>query len=92
MGRAVAKADAQSGDYKPKIADNSSKDGRQLVGTRGMGCVNCHGMLGVKSLGMPAPELTYEHDRLRPHQRRDAERDPDSAERRAWAHEPIPRR
>jgi mono/diheme cytochrome c family protein len=64
--QAMAKADVKADDYKMKVTDSSSKDGRQLVGTRGMGCVNCHGMLGVKSLGMPAPELTDEHDRLRP--------------------------
>jgi hypothetical protein len=63
---ALAKADVAGTERAPKFSDVAAKDGRTLVGVRGLGCVNCHGMLGVKSLGMPAPELTLEHERLRP--------------------------
>jgi hypothetical protein len=49
-----------------EFTEASAKDGRTIIGTRGLGCVNCHGVLGVKSLGMPAPDLTLEHERLRP--------------------------
>jgi mono/diheme cytochrome c family protein len=63
---ALAQADAPAQERQPKLTEIGARDGRTLVGTRGMGCVNCHGVLGVKSLGMPAPELTLEHERLRP--------------------------
>lgn len=49
----------------PHFSEIAAKDGRQLVGTKGLGCVNCHGVLGQKSLGMPAPDLTNTHERLR---------------------------
>lgn len=50
----------------PPVDDGATKDGRQLVGTRGMGCVNCHGVAGVKPLGAPSVDLATVHDRLRP--------------------------
>lgn len=50
---------------EPKFAEKAAKDGRQLFGVKGLGCVNCHGVLGNKSLGMPAPDLTSAHERLR---------------------------
>lgn len=63
----VAAADAPNLDPKagPAFAEQSAKDGRTLFGVRGLGCVNCHGVLGNKSLGMPAPDLTTSHERLR---------------------------
>jgi mono/diheme cytochrome c family protein len=63
----VAAADAPNDDPKagPAFAEQPAKDGRTLVGIRGLGCVNCHGVVGVKSLGMPAPDLTTSHERLR---------------------------
>lgn len=63
---ALGHSDMVAQDRQPQLSDSAAKDGRTLVGTKGMGCVNCHGLLGVKSLGMPAPELTDEHERLRP--------------------------
>src|SRR6185437_6747547 len=36
-----------------------------LVGVRGLGCVNCHGMNGVNSLGMPGPDLGTVHERIK---------------------------
>jgi mono/diheme cytochrome c family protein len=66
IGDALEKADASGPDRKPEFTETFAKDGRTIIGTRGLGCVNCHGVLGVKSLGMPAPDLTTEHERLRP--------------------------
>lgn len=49
---------------EPAFTEASAKDGRVLFGVKGLGCVNCHGVLGNKSLGMPAPDLTTAHERL----------------------------
>lgn len=49
----------------PPFSTQAVKDGRTLVGTRGLGCVNCHGINGTKSLGMPGPDLGGVHDRIR---------------------------
>ena len=42
--------------------------GRDLMGIneKGMGCVTCHGLKGVKSLGAPVIDLTHTVERLRP--------------------------
>ncbi len=50
----------------PALQPASEKDGRKLVGVRGLGCVNCHGVRGAKSLGVPSPDLATARDRLRP--------------------------
>jgi mono/diheme cytochrome c family protein len=51
---------------EPKFSEQSARDGRQLVGTKGLGCVNCHGVAGAKSLGMPGPDLATVHARIKP--------------------------
>lgn len=51
---------------EPPFSETAAKDGRILVGTKGLGCVNCHGVAGVKSLGMPATDLATVHDRIQP--------------------------
>ncbi len=61
-----AAADMAGEDAYPAFTEAAARDGRLLVGTKGLGCVNCHGVAGVKSLGMPAPDLSSVHDRLRP--------------------------
>ncbi|QOV87702.1 PA14 domain-containing protein [Humisphaera borealis] len=55
---------AAAAPAEPKFEEKSAKDGRVLFGVKGLGCVNCHGVLGTKSLGMPAPDLTTAHERL----------------------------
>lgn len=40
--------------------------GRQLAGVNGLGCVNCHGLNGHPSLGVPAVDLAHAPDRLQP--------------------------
>jgi mono/diheme cytochrome c family protein len=62
---AVEKADAASEPEPPKFAELAAKDGRKLVGTKGLGCVNCHGVAGNRSLGMPAPDLSTSYERLK---------------------------
>lgn len=44
----------------------AARDGRTLVGVKGLGCVNCHGVAGVPSLGMPAMDLSLTTERLKP--------------------------
>lgn len=49
----------------PAFTEAAARDGRTLVGVKGLGCVNCHGVNDAKSLGMPAPSLETAHDRLK---------------------------
>jgi mono/diheme cytochrome c family protein len=63
---ALVKADGATPDKPVAFNEIYVKDGRQLVGTKGLGCVNCHGVNGVKSLGMPAPDLGTAQPRLKP--------------------------
>ncbi|MDB5333443.1 MAG: hypothetical protein JWP03_4594 [Phycisphaerales bacterium] len=63
---AIVKADAAAPDKAVAFNEIYVKDGRQLVGTKGLGCVNCHGVNDVKSLGMPAPDLGTANARLKP--------------------------
>ena len=60
-----ADGDATAETPAPEFTAIAAQDGRTLIGTKGMGCVNCHGVEGLKSLGMPAPDLTTAHDRLK---------------------------
>ncbi len=65
---ALVKLDAPAaGEPVPATpADTAVKDGVLLVGTRGLGCVNCHGVAGVKGIGSPSPDLSFVRERLRP--------------------------
>jgi mono/diheme cytochrome c family protein len=40
--------------------------GRDLLGTRGLGCVNCHGLKGQRALGAQVIDLTHTVKRLQP--------------------------
>ncbi len=62
---ALEQTDGPAPDASPAYAEKTASDGRKLVGTRGLGCVNCHGVSGAKSLGMPAIDLSTVHARLR---------------------------
>jgi mono/diheme cytochrome c family protein len=66
LGVAFEQTDGPQPDVEPAYTEKSASDGRKLVGTRGLGCVNCHGVADVNSLGMPAPNLSSVHLRLRP--------------------------
>jgi mono/diheme cytochrome c family protein len=65
---ALAAADASkvpplAGD-EPPFSAKQIDDGRRLVGTQGLGCVNCHGWGPYKSLGAPAINLLASTGRL----------------------------
>jgi mono/diheme cytochrome c family protein len=63
---AITNVDLPGGDDKgPAFTEGAARDGRLLVGTKGMGCVNCHGAAGAKSLGMPSVDLMPQYERLR---------------------------
>lgn len=66
LAQNLAAADGPEEDVNPKFSEVLVHDGRTLVGSKGLGCVNCHGVGDVKSLGMPAPNLSSMSDRLRP--------------------------
>jgi mono/diheme cytochrome c family protein len=50
----------------PEFAESAARDGRLLVGIKGLGCINCHGVAGVPSIGMPALDLSLTTERLKP--------------------------
>jgi mono/diheme cytochrome c family protein len=64
---AFQKADAvkETELAQPPFDEKVVRDGWQLVGLRGLACINCHGMNGQKSLGMPGPDLGTVHDRIK---------------------------
>ena len=66
LAEAFKQADGLEPDAAPPFTVQAANDGRKLVGTRGLGCVNCHGVADAKSLGMPAPNLSTVAARLRP--------------------------
>lgn len=64
---ALRAADVIEGnDVMPPVNERTVADGHRLVGNKGLGCVNCHGVEGRKSLGIPAVDLSLEAGRLRP--------------------------
>lgn len=50
----------------PSFTESGARDGRTLVGIKGLGCINCHGIAGVPSMGMPALDLSLTTERLKP--------------------------
>lgn len=40
--------------------------GRDLLGTKGLNCITCHGLKGQRALGAPNIDLTHTVERLRP--------------------------
>lgn len=62
----VEKADSADESKPSPFTEAIARDGRQLVGTKGLGCVNCHSAAGAKSLGMPGPDLATTHERIKP--------------------------
>ncbi len=58
---APSQADPNAG-YAARISA-----GRQLVGTSGLGCIQCHDLAGHPSLGIPAVDLSSVTERIRPH-------------------------
>ena len=48
------------------VAQSQAELGRRLAGTGGLGCIQCHVFNGVKSLGIPAVDLTHVQERIKP--------------------------
>ncbi len=65
FAEAIAKVDVQKETIPEGITSELNKDGRQLVGTKGMSCVTCHTYGQYKSLGIPAVDLATTAKRLR---------------------------
>ncbi len=55
-----------SKETPPEFTTQSVKDGRKLVGSTGLGCINCHSMAGQPSLGPNAMDLALVMQRLNP--------------------------
>lgn len=62
--RDVSEIDEMTGEAGPAFSELLVRDGRTLTGTKGMGCVNCHGVGDARSLGMPSVNLSTQHERL----------------------------
>ncbi|MCH2161293.1 MAG: c-type cytochrome [Phycisphaerales bacterium] len=63
----LAAADMPPGrDKEPEFSVAAVDTGRALVGMEGVSCIQCHTAAGIKSLGVPAIDLTDMHQRLRP--------------------------
>ncbi len=59
--------DATDGDEaEPAFSIEAVEAGRRLVGTKGLGCIQCHTFSGHRSLGVPAVDLAEVHARLKP--------------------------
>ena len=64
----LASADAAgiAGNPPAAVTPHAEKEGWKLVGVKGLGCINCHGARGAKSIGVPGADLTVVRDRVRP--------------------------
>jgi len=49
----------------PGIAMEADRDGRLLIGTKGLKCIECHDFAGRKSLGTPGIDLANTGQRLK---------------------------
>lgn len=52
-------------EFKPGERVGRNAAGRELVGLKGLGCINCHNLRGRKSLGIGASDLALAPQRLR---------------------------
>ena len=60
-------ADASTSHSKePEFTVAAADIGRQLAGSEGVSCIQCHTTSGHPSLGVPAIDLTNMHGRIRP--------------------------
>ena len=53
-------------DVSGLLKHHRAESGRQLMGTKGLACVACHGLKDKKSLGPPVIRLTHTVERLQP--------------------------
>lgn len=76
---ALARLDADALAGEPPMAQPAEAEvGARLAGTRGLGCVQCHGFSEHASLGIPAPNLADVARRIRPEWFHRLLADPDS--------------
>lgn len=62
-----AAADAALRDERePEFSAEAVEAGRQLAGTKGLGCIQCHDLAGHPSIGIPAVDLAKVHERVHP--------------------------
>jgi mono/diheme cytochrome c family protein len=67
LADAFVAADLTEADAKvPEFSKQAVKDGRQLTGINGLGCINCHKVAGQKSLGIDTVDLATVGKRLNP--------------------------
>ena len=79
LDRDLIVADAPDEESWPTPFNTESMlAGRQLVGTDGLGCIQCHKFNGYESLGIPAVDLGGVHERIRYPWFRDLLKDPAS--------------
>ena len=64
LAREFAAVDIPAG-FKPGERVGRNAAGRELVGLKGLGCINCHNLRGRKSLGIGASDLALAPQRLR---------------------------
>lgn len=70
-------ADLREGDEtEPEFSVEAVEAGRKLVGTQGLGCIQCHTFAEHGSLGVPAVDLTQMSRNLQPAWFRELLRDP----------------
>lgn len=72
--------DVYERDPEPPFDPSLVEAGRTLVGTKGLGCIQCHTFDGIESLGVPAVDLASVSQRIRPGWFRHLLLDPDSVE------------
>jgi hypothetical protein len=57
---------AQLDAREPEFSVAAIEAGKELVGTKGLGCIQCHTFGGHASLGIPAVDLAGVHARIQP--------------------------
>ncbi len=53
-------------EREPDFSVDAVEAGKRLVGTKGLGCIQCHEFAGHPSLGIPAVDLARVHERVYP--------------------------
>jgi len=57
---------AQRDEREPAFSVDAVASGRELAGTGGLGCIQCHELAGHPSIGIPAVDLAHVTERLYP--------------------------
>jgi len=67
LASALVAADRRPGDDdEPEFSLEAIEAGQRLVGTDGLGCIQCHDFAGHPSIGIPAVDLARVNGRIRP--------------------------